>query len=71
MITNKIENNIRYVLLFFILALLISGLTAMPIETELEMALTFLSDGTVLKVFIQKIYMGVVEAKLKYPFLFY
>jgi hypothetical protein len=71
MIINKVEKNIRYVLLFFIISLFISGLTAMPIETELEMALQFLSDDTVLKTFVGDIYMGVVEAKSKYPFLFY
>ncbi len=71
MVTYKIQKRIRYVLLFFIIALFISGLTAMPIETELEMALAFLSDDTSLKNFVSEIYRGVVEAKSKYPFLFY
>jgi hypothetical protein len=53
------------------IALVISGITAIPLEAELRLLLNILKNGTRLYNFIEKIYKSVVDANTKYPFLFY
>lgn len=70
---------IRLLVLFFIIALIGSGLTAFPLETELEIICQILgistgqpvSSYTGLQGWMAWIYEGVVYTKAHYPFLLY
>jgi hypothetical protein len=62
---------IKLLVLFFIIALVLSGVTAMPIETELRYLVNTVRYGTRLYYFLNKVYIGILDAKEKYPFLFY
>ncbi len=70
---------IRLLTLFFIIALVGSGLTAFPLETELEIICQILgvsteqpvSTYTGLQGWMAWIYEGVVYTKAHYPFLLY
>lgn len=56
---------------FFIAALFISGLTAMPVETELSFMIGhFPFDGSI-KGWMQQVLIGVQQTGKDYPFLFY
>jgi hypothetical protein len=67
----KKQKQIKILLGFFIVSLIISGATAMPVETELRLLLNSLRYGTRLYSFVERIYNGVVDANARYPFLFY
>ena len=68
----KLEKSIRSYILFFIFALVISGVTAFPIETELSVISNYI---TVLPSFLQewisKVYLAVKTTNKHYPFLSY
>jgi hypothetical protein len=72
---NKIIlKRIRILILFFIVPLVLSGITAFPIETELSFANKFISKfGTncALQQWINTAAMGVNETYLRYPFIAY
>lgn len=68
----KLRRVIRNMILFFICSLIISGVTAFPIESELRLAYEnierfpgFLQD------WITKVYFGVKDTNEAYPFLAY
>lgn len=64
--------NIRRWVLFFIGALVLSGLTAFVLETELAWLNPFLtSHKTVLSVWINKVYLALHDTNMRYPFLAY
>lgn len=68
----KQQKIIRYYLVFFIIALILSGLTAFPLETELALIVeysTYLPET--LKNYLTQIYLALVETNSKYPFLAY
>lgn len=70
---------IRLLVAFFMVALIGSGLTAFPLETELEIICQILgistghpaSSYTGLQGWMAEIYEGVVYTKANYPFLLY
>lgn len=70
---------IRLLVLFFIVALIGSGLTAFPLETELEIICRILGVSTEqpagsytgLQGWMAWIYEGVIHTKANYPFLLY
>ncbi|MCX6318876.1 MAG: hypothetical protein NTW29_16475 [Bacteroidetes bacterium] len=67
----KIQKNIRGLLLFFMIALFISGLTAIPAEAELEIACRFFPTGTAFGNWLDTVYIGLHKTNQQYPFLAY
>ena len=80
---NKIEQKqlllkIRVITLFFMMALVVSGITAFPVETELRLAIQFLNiEGqnlenlNVLQRWLAFVYEGMSTTNAQYPFLAY
>jgi hypothetical protein len=62
---------IKRLLLLFIIALFISGLTAIPVEAQLNFLLLYLSEGTALFHWIEKVLLAYREVNEEHPFLFY
>ena len=65
-----IHKSIRRWLIFFIVALVISGLTALDVETGLWWLSGHVGNG-VIQAWVSKVLAAVREVNLKYPFLFY
>ena len=63
--------SVRKILLFFMTALFISGLTAIPIESELSFLLLFVPEDSVLNFWFRKVVNGYADVKRDYPFLLY
>ena len=71
--TFKIEkevNTIRKWLIFFMIALFLSGLTAIPILWELEWLTRFFSIDSPIGFWLDKVYLGAKETGTRYPLLF-
>jgi hypothetical protein len=68
----QLEKRIKYLILFFIVALVLSGVTAFPIESELQIAMNHID---VFPLFVQtwllKVNEGVVYVNSNYPFISY
>ena len=64
-------NEIRKLLGFFILILLLSGLTAIPVDPELLVLLKIFPPDTVIFQWLQKILMAYRQVNSLYPFLLY
>ena len=67
---------IRLLLLLFIVALLLSGATAIPLETELKLLASFTGNGRAeptsgLAAWVLRVRDALVETNAKYPFLAY
>ena len=62
---------IRVWIIFFMIALFLSGLTAMPLETELSFVLRFIATDSGVGKFIQTVYDALRQTNLHYPFLSY
>ena len=67
----KTEKEIRRWLIIFMVSLFLSGLTAIPLETELEFVSGFFPLGSSIGDWIDKVYTGLHETNKKYPFLAY
>jgi hypothetical protein len=67
----KTEKEIKGWLIFFMIMLFLSGLTAIPLETELEFISGFFPLGSSIGDWIDKVYIGLHETNKKYPFLAY
>ena len=68
---NKKSTALRNWIIFFMIALLFSGLTAIPAETGLSFLSRCFSPDTVIGSWIDKVYVGVMDTNNKYPFLAY
>ena len=78
---NKIEKKqlllkIRLLTLFFMAALVVSGITAFPIETELRLLMQFLNIGNFeilngLQSWLAFVYEGVSKTNADFPFIAY
>ncbi|MEP7237581.1 MAG: hypothetical protein ABI685_06945 [Ferruginibacter sp.] len=68
----KLITKIRILILFFMIALIVSGLTAMPAETELRWLMQY-KDMFPEKLgnWLQLCYTALVDTNIKYPFLAY
>ena len=68
-----ILKRIRFLIGVFIIATFISGLTAFPVQQELEYILSadLLHKGGMLNEWLQKVLYGVKETHANFPFLFY
>lgn len=80
--TNKLTENqllwrIRVITLFFIGALIVSGITAFPLEYELRTICAFIEvnidsyQNCELYVWLSKIHQGLVDTNRNYPFIAY
>src|SRR5258706_9459332 len=58
-------------IIFFMIILFISGLTAIPAESELSFLSRCFPPGTLTDEWIKKIYPGVVNTTKTYPFIAY
>jgi hypothetical protein len=67
----NITNNIRALIIFFMVMLFLSGLTAIPVETEVAFLSRCFTPGSELDTFIEKIYTGIANTNRAYPFLGY
>jgi hypothetical protein len=68
---NKENKIIKRWIWFFIICLFLSGLTAMPAETELAFLTRFFSPETILGAWLDKVYVGVRDTNDKYSFIAY
>ncbi len=69
-----LRRNIRTLLIIFIVGLVLSGITAFPIETELQIAHDVISTSSTrneLTNWLEHVYTGVHETNQKYPFIAY
>ena len=64
---------IRRIILFFMVMLALSGITAFPVYTELTLLKQHgLMDGTgFIATWLTQVYTGVADIQQRYPFLFY
>ncbi len=67
----KTEKNIRRWIIFFMIVLFLSGLTAIPLETELEFVSGFFPMGSSIGNWIDKVYSALQDTNAKYPYLAY
>lgn len=68
------EKNLKQVrawIIFFMIALFLSGLTAMPLEAELSFLSRCFSSQTLIGAWIEKVYLAIVNMNSHYPFLAY
>ncbi len=68
----KLRSRIRFTLVFFMVAIAISGITAFPLETELRWLLTFSGRMPApLAAFLQQVYEALHDTNMRYPMLAY
>ena len=65
------QRTIRRWLLFFMFMLLVSGLTAIPVEWELSLVKRFFDFDSVIGIWLNNIFQSLKETGAKYPWLFY
>ena len=66
-----IKNQIRCIILFFMVALILSGATAIPAETELTILLRHLPADSMIGSLLAEVLHAVQDTGAHYPFLFY
>lgn len=68
----KLITKIRLLIVFFMLALLLSGLTAMPVETELRWLMQYKdSMPKAIGDWLEQCYLALKDTNSKYPYLAY
>lgn len=68
------EKNRRIIkqwLSFFMIMLVLSGLTAMPAESELSLAVRFLDENSTVGHWLNEIRIAIKNTSANYPYLFY
>ena len=78
MTAQVLRKRVRYLLVFFVVSLVISGLTAVPLKLEITILQNTIGEGTpmeqwwpALAHWISFVYQGLMEMYQKYPFIFY
>jgi hypothetical protein len=61
----------RQWIIFFMIMLFVSGLTAIPAERELSFLSRCFPPATMIGAWIEKVYMGVYDTNKNYPFIAY
>ena len=72
--TFKVEKNHRQIkrwLLFFMIMLFISGVTALPAEWELSIVIRFFDESSFMGGWLNDVYIAIKDTNEKYPYLFY
>src|SRR6266478_896747 len=67
----KNKRAIKRWLAFFMVMLAISGLTAIPVEWELSIAIKFFAEDSFIGSWLSEVYGAVKNTGEKYPYLFY
>lgn len=68
----KLRKRVRFLIVLFIISLVLSGVTAFPIETELAIAHSHISSFPIfLQDWISSVYFAVKSTNEKYPYLAY
>lgn len=62
---------IRRWIILLIIALILSGATAIPVETELSFISRLFPDGSVVGGWLDKVYLVLADTNKEYPFLAY
>jgi hypothetical protein len=65
---NKLKQT-RHWIIFFMIVLFLSGLTAIPLERELAFLSRCFSSTNMIGAWIEKVYFGIVHTNKQYPFL--
>jgi hypothetical protein len=73
---DRLLRTIRIWLIVFVIGLVISGLTAFPIESEVRLATGFLaragvSDSSALMVWLERVREALIQTNRRFPFLAY
>jgi hypothetical protein len=68
---NKQLKQTRYWIIFFMITLFLSGLTAIPLESELSFLTRCFSPQTTIGAWLDKVYLALAETNHKYPFIAY
>ncbi len=68
---NKEIKVIRRWIIFFMISLSLSGITAIPVETELHFISSYFPPGNRMGVWLNKVLDGVMETNKQYPFIGY
>jgi hypothetical protein len=66
-----IQQQVKRWLIFFMIVLFLSGLTAIPVETELEFLCRLFPMGSGVGDWLEKIRLGFADTNSRYPFLAY
>jgi hypothetical protein len=69
--TDKQQRIIRRLLFFFIVALFVSGLTAIPVDAQLSMLVKWLKPGSIAHQWIERVLLAYREVAAENPFLLY
>jgi hypothetical protein len=70
--TGQMEKSVRALIIFFMIALVLSGITAFPVETELRWLVDMLSgSNNWLSSWIRLVYAGLKVTNEQYPFIAY
>jgi hypothetical protein len=69
----KLLRRIRLMIIFFIVVLALSGITAFPVYTELKWMIDhqFFSNDSLIGGWLYKVWVGVDATHSRFPFLFY
>ena len=67
----KIDKEIKGWIIFFMIMLFLSGLTAIPVETELDFLSRFFPLGSFIGDWLDKVYSAFQQTNKDYPFLAY
>ena len=73
-VINSRKKVVRIFIIVFIVGLVLSGITAFPLETELSILnniVSNLSPENPIRQWIHKVYIGLVDVNTKYPFMAY
>lgn len=64
---------IRYLIVFFMVVLALSGITAFPVYTELKFIIehSVFPENSLVQRWLERVWTGVQEAHDRHPFLFY
>lgn len=68
---NRYKQQIRMILVFFMAALTLSGITAIPAYQELKFLLATLPYHSLITPWLQEVFKALASAKEHYPFLLY
>lgn len=66
-----LKSEIRALLLFFVIALVFSGATAIPVQRELQLILQHLSPQSQVAVLLSDVLEAVTQTGKNFPYLFY
>jgi hypothetical protein len=69
--TDRQQRVIRRLLIFFMVALFFSGLTAIPVDAQLSFLIKLLKPGSALHQWIERVLLAYREVAADHPFLLY